>query len=189
MIFSLKEMNNKIKEILKTSTLILSWIVFSPLFLFLSAEWKRPKLIGRIMLTIIAPVTLLTLSFVTWHGYEYYYYQVKRGSRSEIEAKTGIDFPEYKTIEKRRRAYEPSFNGDFTMNYSVQLDTTDIDQFYKHIREAISYKNVVKNDSLYFYWDIDFNGNFFFNHNDFQENLDLQINNKTGEMKITYGSM
>ena len=187
MIFSLKEMNNKIKEILKTSTLILSWIVFSPLFLFLSVEWKRPKFIGRIILTIIAPVTLLTLSFVTWHGYEYYYYQIKRGSRSEIEAKTGIDFPKYKTIEKRRRTYEPSFNGDFMMNYSVQLDTTDIDQFYEQIRNVIESNNRQKNENIIVCWDSYSGGIYSFSHSNFQEILELSIDSKTGKIIITYG--
>jgi|GEM_PF-6081908 len=173
----------------KNLALILSWIILSPLFLFLSVKWNKPKLLGRIILTLIAPFTLITISFISWHGYEYYYYQIKRGSITEIEAKTGMEFPECKTIKKRRRTYGPSFNSDFIMNYSVQLDTTDITSFYQQIEEAIESSNTQENNSLYYYWDMDNKGNFSFSHNDYQEHLELNINTQTGEMDITYGSL
>lgn len=181
--------SNSFPTIFRNAILIISWIIFSPLFLFLSVKWNKPKLIGRIILTIIAPVTLITLSFISWNGYEYYYYQIKRGSISEIEAKTGMEFPKCKTIEKRQRTYGTSFNGDFTMNYSVQLDTTDITSFYQRIEEAIKSSHIQENNSLYYYWDMDNKGNFSFNHNNYQEHLELNINTQTGEMDITYGSL
>ena len=91
-------MNMNTKLISRLLALVLAWLVFSPLFLFLSIRWKKPKLIPRIILTTIAPLTLVVLFFVSWGSYDYYYYNIKRGSRSEIEAKTGLNFPKYKTI-------------------------------------------------------------------------------------------
>ncbi|MGQ7868953.1 hypothetical protein [Sunxiuqinia sp. sy24] len=185
-------MSNKRKSAISVAeniALILSWIIFSPLFLFLSIRWNKPKLIGRSMLTLIAPLTLLTLVFVSWQGYEYYYYQLKRGSRSEIEAKTGMNFPQYKTIEKRQRTYGSGFNDDFIMNYSVQLDTVDIDHFYQQVKKRTGSKHTGNNDRLYSSWSIDKDKNFSFSHIDYQEHLDLKINTETGVMDITFGSM
>ncbi len=100
-----------------------------------------------------------------------------------------MHFPKYKTVEKRQRTYGPAFNGDFTMNYSVQLDTVDIDHFYQQIKMKKESQHTLNNDRVYASWSMDKNKNFSFTHIDDHEHLDLKINTETGVMAITFGSM
>lgn len=178
-----------VKRTLKVIVLTLMWIFVSPLFLILSIYWKMPRLTPRIILTIIAPMSILIIFLTSFAGYKYYYFNFKRGNKSEIETKTGMEFPKFKTIEKRREIYDPSFNGDFSMEYKVQLDTINIKEFYKKIQNAIEIAGDEENDEIFYIWKHNPEGNFSFNYSDFQEHLELEINRFNGEMEIRYGSL
>ncbi|MCE4566039.1 hypothetical protein INQ51_17095 [Maribellus sp. CM-23] len=182
-------MVSSFKNIFKTIVLILSWIIFSPLFLFLSIKWRVPKLVPRIILTTLAPLSLLIIFFVSRGTYDYYYYNIKRGSKSEIEAKTGLDFPKFKTIEKRHTRFGPAFNGDFSMEYTVKFDTLNIAIFYQQIENKIESGSTNLKDSVFVYWDRYGDGIYSFNFNDLEENLELIIDSNKEEMRITYGCM
>ena len=186
-------MNNQFKIIIKKLALLILWLIFPPLFLFFSIKWKTPKIISRTILTIIAPLTLLILMAISLQGYEYYYHHVKRGSKSELETKTGMLFPKFHTTNKRQFTYGNSFNGDFTMEYTVKLDTNNIQVFYEQIEQQIQFyeEQIEKNPAIY--WTIDKEGNYFFTYQDFEngddETLELKINKKDAEIKILFGQI
>jgi hypothetical protein len=172
----------------KIIALILMWILFSPLFLILSIKWSMPKLVPRIILTTLAPLSVLIIFFCSWGCYEYYYFHIKRGSRPEIEAKTGMEFPRFKTIERREMLYGPIFFRAFKMDYTVQLDTTNVDKFYQQINNKIKSGNYYREDNASsIIWDHSY-GLYSFSHFNTHENLVLVINSKNGVMRIIFGS-
>lgn len=181
------------KSILKTFTLFLFWMIFPPLFLTFSIIWKMPKLVGRIVLTVFAPLTIVSLIVGVFGLYQLHYYYIERGSRSEIEAKTGLKFPDYEAVEKRHFTYKPRFHGDFTMERTIKLDTVNIADFYKQIDRKIE---MTKKDTLDFatiYWNIGENGHFRFTHFDFRDDddqtIELEIDKRQSLVRIIYGSM
>lgn len=179
-----------IRFILKSLVLFLFWLVFSPLFLTFSIIWKMPRLTYRIILTLIAPFTLFVL-LMGWFVFGYYYtYYFSRGGRTEIEAKTGVDFPKYKILEKRHFIYGPWMSGDFDMEYTVKLDTAGIGEFYLRVEKQMekAKDDCAGNDS---YWSVDENGNYRFNspvEPETQETFGLLIDKTNAVAKITYGS-
>ena len=183
-------MNNQTKSILKKTALLFQWLIFPPLFLFFSIKWKTPKIITRTVLTIIAPLTLVVLIAISWQGYDYYYYQIKRGSRSEIETKTGLIFPKFHTTNKRQFTYGPSFLGDFRMEYTVKLDTNNIQEFYEQIEQQIKFAEEQKGKHSAINWSMDNEGNYSFSEIDFETgNLELKINKKNAVVEILFGQM
>ncbi|WP_340110991.1 hypothetical protein [Maribellus mangrovi] len=178
-----------VKKNTQVFVLILMWILLSPLFLFLSIKWKMPRLAPRIILTIIAPMTLLIISLTSISGYVYYYTYIKRGTKSEIETKTGLNFPKFTIIEKRHKTFGPAFNGDFSMEYKVQLDTLNVQEFYKQIQSSIEITDNERNDNISYSWESNSEDSYFFNYSDYQEYLELEINRFNGEMEIRYGSL
>ena len=108
---------------------------------------------------------------------------------SEIEAKTGLDFPKYKTIEKRHNTFGTSFNREFSMEYTVQLDTTNIDDFYEQLKIRRNAHAGDKDEKTIDSWDINGEGGYTFRHSDHQEHLFLSIDSSTGKMRVTYGSL
>ena len=186
-------MKNQIKLILKISVLLLLWLIFSPLFLWFSIKWNIPKLVSRIILTIIAPFTLLIFLAIYWQGYDYYYHHIKRGSRSELETKTSIIFPKFHTANKKQFVYGSSFNGDFTMEYTVKLDTNNIQVFYEQIEQQIQFYEKQEGKYSAVDWSIDKEGNYFFTYLDIEngddETLELYFNKKDAKVKIVFGQM
>ncbi len=188
-------MNKTFISVLKKSSLIFFWFIFPPLFLVFSIIWKSPKLVGRIILTIVAPLTLLTLIVGFLWVREYYSYNFKRGNRSEIEAKTGLKFPDYQIIEKRHSKFGMgmAFNSDYSRVYSVKLDTTDIQEFYDLIEGQIKIYEEQKGENEFIYWSKNQDGSYFFNHFDFNDSddqtLQITIDKKSSIAEIEYGRM
>lgn len=179
--------------VLKISVLSIFWLVFPPLFLTFSIIWKMPKLVWRIVLTVFAPFTIVTLMVGVFSLYMLHYYYIERGSRSEIEAKTGLIFPDYEPVEKRHFTYNPRFNGDFTMERTIKLDTVNLADFYKRIEEKIRASEKDTIDSATIYWNIEENGNFRFNHFEYtggdDQTLELEIDKRQAVVTIIYGSL
>ncbi|MDO9615989.1 MAG: hypothetical protein Q7J86_15890 [Bacteroidota bacterium] len=186
-------MKPQTQTILKRFVLSIFWLIFPPLFLILSIVWKSPKLVMRIVLTAIAPLTIVAIVIGIFSLNQLHYYYIERGSRTEIEAKTGMEFPDYETVEKRHFSYGPSFNGDFTMERTVKFDTVNIHDFYEQIDLKIieTGKNTLNSFSIY--WSMQENGNYSFTHFDPQDEddqtLELEIDKKNSQVRITYGRM
>lgn len=182
-------MNMSLKRSYQFVVLFFTWFLFSPLFLFFSIRWRKPKMFLRLILAAVAPFTLGILLLFSVTSYRYYYQNIQRGGRAEIETKTGLYFPKYSSITQRHNIYNSGFNGDFTMGYFVMFDTANIKEFYHSITGEIESGNSIQRDSLFKSWMIDKEGNYSFSYNDFQEFLELEINRETGEMKIMYGDL
>lgn len=184
-------MNFKLESALQKLTLIFFWLIFPPLFLVFLFIWKMPKLAIRLILTVIAPLTLIVLFVGLFQLQQYYYYHFERGSRAEIEAKTGLKFPDYTTVEKRHFTFEPGFNGDFSMEYTVKFDTANIQNFYLQIDKKL--QEPEKQNSSTIYWSLENDGNYFFNHFDPEDEddqtLELHIDKKNAQIRISYGQM
>jgi len=187
----MNQMINKTKTISRYLALFGSWLIFPPLFLVLSIIWKTPKLIARIILTFLAPVSLILLLLMSFYTYSYYYFFIARGSRTEIETKTEVKFPDYKIIERKHMDDQPSINGDFSIEYSVKLDTANIKGLYNRIDMLILNRDTLNNKNINGGWTINENGNFNFSHmeNDDPDDqyLELNIDKKTALVKIKYG--
>ncbi|WP_163710225.1 hypothetical protein [Mangrovibacterium lignilyticum] len=164
----------------------ISWLVFPPLFLYLSIKWKKPKIFGRIILTIFAPISLILLMTTTVYGYSYYYHYIKRGSRAEIEESTGIDFPGFKTIKERQLQGSIGFNGDFNMTRTVQIDTAYIDGILNAINNTQLNDSVPPN--VFKGWDTRSTDKISFHYLDKQDYIDFTIERETGLMDIKFGS-
>jgi len=184
-------MGNQLQFILKIIGLIFSWLLFPPLFFIFSTIWKMPKKIWRIVLTIIAPLSLLLIIICSVWVYQNYHVYRERGSRKEIEIKTGIELPKYQKFERRYFIYGSAFGGDFTMEYSIQLDTAGAQDFYRQIEEKL---NEQKNDSVDsgVSWSLTEEGNYHFSSPGInpltQENLELFIDRKNALVRVIYGS-
>lgn len=184
-------MINKKKTISRYLALFGSWLIFPPLFLVLSIIWKTPKLIARVILTFLSPVSLILLLVISYYTYSFYCFFITRGSRAEIETKTEVKFPEYKTIERKHIDHPPSFNGDFSIEYSIKLDTNNIKGLYNRIDMLILNRDTLNNKNISSGWTIEEDGNFHFSHmenNDEDDQyLELNIDKKTALVKIKYG--
>lgn len=191
-------MKNLAARILKNVALFLTWFFISPLYLFLSIKWKIPKTIARTIFFILSPFTLILLAIPSYFAYDYYYHFIKRGSISEIEKKSHVEFPDYKTLVSKHYLYhdeaETSNRGmfhDFTIQYTIELDSTEIEKFYQNIEAQISHQKL-----KYFhvngfptgYWSK--NGKFYI-FSDLRGagfgSLEFQINKKSRIVEIEYG--
>ncbi len=178
----------------KIGVLSIFWLVFPPLFLFFSIVWKMPKLVMRIVLTVVAPLTIAAILIGTFGMHQLHYFYIERGSRNEIETKTRLSFPDYETVEKRHFTYKPGFNGDFTMEYTMQLDTTNIRDFYRKIEERLQVNADTTSElSSTNYWSRTDKGNYSFTHFDMNDEddqtLSLDFDNGKALVKVTFGRM
>ncbi len=177
--------------VIKSLVLFVFWLVFPPLFLLFSFIWKMPRLAFRIIFTLLAPVTLFFLVLGAVLVMNFYQVHFVRGARAEIEAKTGLDFPSYQTVEKRHFVYGPTFMGDFTLEYSVKMDTAEIGNFYRQVEKQME-KSKCNSTGSDCSWAVDENGNYRFNSPGIepatQETLELVIDKRNAVVKITCGS-
>ncbi len=193
-------MDSRLKSLLHFIALFITWLVFVPLYIYLSFRWKISKIGTRIFFTVISPCTIILLIVLLWCGYDQYYYNVYRGSMSEIEKKTQIDFPDYKTIKPRQESGDESWRppkrtflfNDFSMGYTIQLDSTEINSFYQKIENQIIKNRKIKrskDEEIKTYWS---KGDGIYSFSDFggdgsSETLSLCINTKNRMMEIKYG--
>ena len=175
---------------LKKIALSVFWLVFPPLFLVLAFLWKMPRMVPRIILFVVAPLTLLVLLAVGLDLYMRYHQYVDRGSRSEIEMKTGVEFPRYRTIEKRKRVPYPSRFRDFEIGYKVQLDTKGIRDFYQAI-EVSARQETESLKPQRNIWSITPEGKYYFHDAGIddpdQEFLTVTIDTSLHQASIAYG--
>lgn len=181
-----------LQSVFRSFTLFIFWLILPPIFLTLSIIWKTPRRIWRIVLTLIAPLTLLVLVMSVNSGSQYYYHHISRGSKNEIETLTGLKLPRYKIIEKRHFTYGPNFQGDFIMEYTIKLDTVKIKEFYNKIEEQITDYNLEKDRNPEPFWVINENGDYYFKSSGIQpethETLELLFDKKNATMKVEFGT-
>lgn len=187
-----KRMKPDIQYILRSFALFMTWLIFPPIFLILSTIWKTPRKIWRLVLTFIAPLTLLILLLTMIWANDYYYWHYKRGSKKEIETLTSLKLPKYKVIEKRHFTYGPRFQGDFIMEYTIKLDTLNIKEFYNNIEEQIIILNSDNKRNTVPSWRITESGDYYYGSSgaplDSHEMLELLFDKKNSTVKVEFGS-
>lgn len=186
-------MKLQVHSVFKVAVLSIFWLIFPPLFLVFSIIWKMPKLLMRIVLTIVAPLSLIAFAIGIFGVTQLHYFYFERGSRTEIETKTGLKFPDYETVEKRHFTHEPSFNGDFSMERTIKFDTTNIQDFYKQIDLKIEATKQDATGSANISWSRNNDGTYYFSHFDLNDpddqTLEIKIDKKQKVVTITYGRM
>lgn len=186
-------MNIRLKTDLKKIVLSIFWLIFPPLFLTFSIVWKMPKMVMRIVLTAIAPLTIIAIVIGIFSLNQLHYYYIERGNRIEIEAKTGLKFPDYETVNRRHFTHNPSFNGDFTMERIVKFDTINIQDFYKKIDMKIEAEKKDTSSFKSISWLLGEDGSYSYTHFDphdeDEQTFELEIDKKNSQVRITYGRM
>lgn len=149
-----------------------------------------PGWVPRIVLTLLAPLTLLVLVSTYISASSYYNFHVERGSRKELETKTGITFPRYKTVEKRHFTYGPGSNGDFTMEKTVELDASGIQEFYSQIEAKIQEETPGDGTAKSSGWAYTADGNYTYNYNFWgmdDHTLELHVDKESRQVRIVFG--
>ena len=120
-------MKQIIIKITRWLTLLLSWFIISPLFVYLAGRWK---LIGKKMglfLLLISPfmlVVYLIIALFIMQGYFDYQRKYRFADNDVIERITGIPFPELDIIEYEKSSM--SFHGDYNDCLKLQMEN-DLD--------------------------------------------------------------
>jgi hypothetical protein len=181
-----------VKQIAKHLVLFITWLLVSPLYLYLSIKWKFPIKILRIIFFIVSPFTIILLLVAGFYVYDINTIYIQRGGMSEIEEKTGIDFPDYKTIKfKHLTSDRKLLHNDFEVSYTIELDSTDITTFYQNIEKQIpdsTSKEATGDVNNWRYWTK--KGDFYeFSDmgTDNTETLSVSINTKNRVVEIKYG--
>lgn len=150
---------------------------------------QKSRLRSRIIITLVVVLALPLLLAGFLEVSQYYYYYIERGSRKEIEAMTGIDFPAFKTVEKRHFTYGPGFNSDFTMEWTVKMDTADTLALYARLDTKIQQAEL--EDSEGKAWTKVENGNYYCSYigvcGKDDQTLELHIDRGSGYLRIVYG--
>ena len=98
-------MKQIIIKITQWITLILIWLIISPLFVYLAKRWN---LIGkkiRILLLLISPFMLIVyfiLFLLGLQGYDDYQRKYKFANNETVERITGVAFPELDIVEYKK---------------------------------------------------------------------------------------
>lgn len=120
-----------IGKVMIYAALILSWLIFSPLFLFLSWKWQKPRKWKRIILTIISPSSLvlaILMGFVCIMGYVLLERTYKFTNRETLNEITGVVLPKFKVVD---RIYGGSgFTGDYSDEIIIRFKDTLPHGFY-----------------------------------------------------------
>ncbi|MBR1512999.1 MAG: hypothetical protein IJ622_01760 [Bacteroidales bacterium] len=131
-------MKERIISVLKTITLVASWLTLSPLLLILDGRWKLlPKWL-RIMFFVLSPMMLMVLALAAFWCHDYYfehYLQHHFSRRRVIENITGVRLPRYKVVDRGEDwkcfGRFPEHAYDFTLEFRKMPD----EDFYENLDE------------------------------------------------------
>jgi len=154
-------MKNKTKtNILKGTTLAVSWLTLSPLLLILDGRWRLlPKWL-RIVLFLVSPLVLLVLAVAAFFCYAYYwdYYYPRHHfvQPKVVENIIGIRLPKYKVVEydKDRRSFNGDYSDKFTLEFRKLPDDAFFDELDKHFRKYIPTRqqlDSIPDDEIYLF--------------------------------------
>ena len=180
------------KDYLKNITLFVLWLCIPPIYPFLAVKWKTRTKKKAILHTFLSPLmivfTLVLLVGFFEESSSFYNENFYRGSISEIESKTEIEFPSFKTVEKDISRTKKAFNGDWTKSYTVKLNSDEIKDYYSKIDHKIletqnsNDRNWSKTEDNHYHFSqaVQYRG-------EPDEFLELDINKETNTVTIKYG--
>ncbi|WP_430972027.1 hypothetical protein [Sunxiuqinia rutila] len=177
----------KVKRLLKSAILVVSWFIFPPLYILLAYVWKIMRPWQRIGVSLIAPMTLLLL-FISVMSSKNYIHQQWRASRSEINLRTGIEFPRLIQRSDDELLYGPTLQGDFTKVKYYQLDTTNTRLLYATLNQMVDSCNRHQNNFTNRSWSKNMN-RVFFSYSDGYEFLNLVVDQTDGTIKVSFGEL
>ena len=185
------EPSKKVKYVV----LILSWLIFSPLFLLLSWKWKNLGKWKRITFTIISPSSLILAILIvvgSFMGYSLLERRYKFTGRETLCELTGVMLPKFKVID--RKEGKRSFTGDYCDEIIIQFKDSLSSDFYLQLDSICSIntcwsKSKIDSKTRYHYERMWGNGmpapqgqdddeDYFFN---------IEIQQNSQEAKITCG--
>lgn len=120
--YGLFVIKNEPSKNVKYVIISLSWLIFSPLFLFLSWKWKLVKTWKRVILVIISPSSWILLLLVVIGclvGYGNFERRHKFTNRETLHEITGVMLPNFKVTG--REEGKRSFHGDYSDEATIQF--------------------------------------------------------------------
>ena len=190
-----ERMNMKqiIIKITQWITLILIWLIISPLFVYLAKRWN---LIGkkiRILLLLISPLMLIVyfiLFLLGLQGYDDYQRKYKFANNETVERITGVAFPELDIVEYKKD--NRSFLGDYNDKLILEMEEELGELTYHYLDSIINAGNTEwsKHDDEYSYSIIWGNGFPAPKGEDDEEDMMFSLSTKKGSKIITieYGA-
>jgi len=126
----------KPNTIIKSITLLLSWLTLSPLLLILDGRWKLlPKWL-RVVLFVLSPLMLIlyiVIGVVAYLGYRDYWRKHHFVRRQVIENITGVKMPKFKLVEYEKG--NTFFNGDYSDYFTLEFKGLPDSTFYQNLRD------------------------------------------------------
>ena len=135
-------MKQIIIKITQWITLILIWLIISPLFVYLAKRWN---LIGkkiRILLLLISPLMLIVyfiLFLLGLQGYDDYQRKYKFANNETVERITGVAFPELDIVEYKKD--NRGFLGDYNDKLTLEMEDELSESTYHYLDSIIKSGN------------------------------------------------
>ena len=132
-------MKQIIIKITQWITLILIWLIISPLFVYLAKRWN---LIGkkiRILLLLISPLMLIVyfiLFLLALQGYDDYQRKYKFANNEAIERITDVAFPKVDIVEYKKD--NRGFLGDYNDKLTLEMEDELSESTYHYLDSIIS---------------------------------------------------
>ena len=147
-------MKQIIIKITQWLTLLLSWLIIPPLFVYLANKWELIGKKVRILLLLISPLMLIGYFILFLLALqEYYDYQRKyRFANNEtIERITGVAFPELDIVEYKKN--NRGFLGDYNDKLTLEMEDELSESTYHYLDSIINAGNTqwFKHDDEYSY--------------------------------------
>lgn len=186
-------MKNMLLKILQWLISLISWLMLSPLFYYLTWKWK---LIGRklrVALLLISPIFLGLYIILFAFGLDTYYnYHRKHrfADKAVLERITGITYPDFKVIEYTKG--RTSFLGDYNDELIIEFEKMPSAVFYQFLDSliAVTDSGWFIHDNIYSYNHTWGNGMPAPKGEDDEEDMMFSISFKKGSKRaiINYGA-
>lgn len=188
---------SKLIEVLKISVLAFFWLVFSPVFYFLSKWWYASRRKMRKVLFFVSPLVIIIALYLSLYTYMLTN-DALMGSKWSIEEKTVLEFPSYRRNHLlflsnllKNNSFS-SLRSENNLSFTAKLKPSQCEAFFMEIDQLIqdsAYNNPKEIEILGRSWSIDGSGNYSFSYirQQPEETLNITINPKTYEMFVSVG--
>ena len=186
-------MKQIIIKITQWLTLLLSWIIISPLFVYLANRWKLIGKKVRILLLLISPLMLIVyfiIFLLALQGYFDYQRKYRFADNDVIERITGVAFPAVDILDYEKG--KSGFLRDYSDKLTLEMEEELSEATYHYLDSIISAGNTEwsKHDDEYSYSIIWGNGFPAPKGEDDEEDMMFSLSTKKGSKIVTieYGA-
>ena len=147
-------MSTLLVKVAQWLTLLLSWLMLSPLFFYLARKWQLIGKKVRVLLLLISPLILIVYAVAVLfilQGYNDYKRKHHFANNEVIERITGVPFPELNIIDYEKG--EAGFLGDYNDMLTLEMENDLSESTYHYLDSVISEGNTnwSKHDDEYRY--------------------------------------